>query len=683
MLKEKCKDLLRSIAAGFDDINNMAGADLKKATEVSAEALMKLAKEPSFASKLGVYVRASYLTSPGAHVLNTVSNLFQIGMHPVLTALSGRPREALEMFKGMGEGFTLAYPRFMSTFKNVGVDPSRLDFSGTMSKDTELNNVLVSPLTLTRAIDNASKGILEAMMHGALYQKVRSQIPASYLQRKGVTNEQLRKGINDYLLGNQSTDSAAIALLEKSLPNLTRYKSYIENTSDYVTFNRKLGDSILDVAGKQLEGFREKHPLITLLFPFIKTPINVAKEGAGYIPGIGVLRERQAKLDMAKISNEITAIKQNIIKANERVATSEGIQSEAAKAYKDRLQKSLETKQGELMMLKELPARYRAQQFLGAGLMAYAYSLYENSELTGHFVDPAVRATKEAQGIPPMSIKIGGRWISYDKLEPFSTVIGSVADAVETLKASTRKGEERDAGKIAGMVAQTVGQNIFNKTFTEQLGNVMMAMQQPERYGNPFAQLLNPAVPSIVAQVAKYQDPYKRDVRGENIVESLTNPVLARIPGQREQLPQMYDILGNPVKAAAIDSNAAKAFDVFGGIKTAPTEQTPQQQLLTNPYLSVSPMQRKIQGMELTPKQYSEMTQQAGTLVNDIITDLSSDPQFLTLPYAQQAYAVKNAISRARTGGRNMYLSDMIEKDPAVLDKYIEGKLRSKGALEE
>lgn len=688
MLKERCKELLRSVANGFESIHNTAGVDHQAATKASAEAMLKLAQSPSFGHRLGLFVRASYLTSLGAHVVNGLTNGLQIALQPLLTAMSGRPRDAAAMLniRALGEGFALAGSRFMSTFKNEAIDPSRIDFMGKIADNATLDRVLTSPLTLTRAIDNASKAILETMSHQVIYNRVKQQIPEAYLAKRNITPDQLRKGINDYLLGRETSDANVIAFLEKTVPGVEKYRSYVTNVSDYATFNRKLGDSILDQGAKALEGWREKHPLMTFLFPFIKTPVNVAKEGAGYVPGLGYMRERQAKADITKIKNEIEAIKQGFKKADERQAkineSGDPFQQGALDAYRQRLQKSLETKQGELLMLEELPARYRAQQLLGAGLMTYAYSLFDSDQITGHFVDPSVRATREAQGIPPMSVKIGDRWVSYDKVEPISTVFGVVADGFESWNKLKREGKDAELGEMSKVIFQTVGQNMFNKTFTEQLGNMMMALQQPERYGNAFTQLLNPLVPSVVAQAAKFQDPMKRDIKGEGVVDTLINPLKARIPGMREQLPQVYNALGEPSKAATTDSTLAKAADIFGGIKTAPTAQTDVQQMLSNPYITIGKLDRKVQGIELTPKQYSEMSKQAGELVNDIITDLSKDSSFRELSRPLQGAAIKRVVNRARTGGRNMYLADMLE-DPEVMDKFIEEKLRKKGAQEE
>lgn len=689
MLKAKCKELLRSIANGFESINNTAGADTQKIAEVSAEALYKLAKEPNFADRLGTWVRASYLTSPGAHMMNIISNTVQIAMQPLLTLMSGKPREAAAMLnlKALGEGFQLAGARFWSTFTNNTLDPSRMDFQGRIADNEKLNKALLSPLTLTRALDNASKAILETMTHQALYHRIRDQIPDKFIAKHSLSESALRKGINDLLLGNKSKNAQVVDLLKEAVPDISKYASYVTNVSDYVTFNRQLGDSLLDRGAKALEGVREKHPLATFIFPFIKTPVNVAKEGASYIPGLGYLRERRAKLDIVKVKNEIEAIKEGFKKAGERQlkineAGGDVLQQGALDAYIKRLNDSLATKQGELEFLTELPKRYRAQQMIGAGLIMTSYGLWSSGKITGHFDDPEVRATKEAQGIPPMSIKMGDKWYSYDKLEPLSTVLGMVSDGFENTHARMRRGEALDPKNGSALVFQTVTQNILNKTFTEQLGNMLMAFQQPERYGAPFTQLLNPVIPSGIAQIAKFNDPYARDIKGETTLESVTNPLLARLPGARENLPVKYDILGQPVQSSSAGDQGMRALDIFGGIKTVPTEQTPQQELITNPYLEVGKLQRTLKGIELTPEQYSEMSRQTGELVNKFVTKATSSERFKSMPEAMQAVHLKRLVEQARTAGRDNYFAQLI-RDPEMKKKYIESVNRKLGRVQE
>lgn len=684
MLKAKCKELLRSIANGFESISNTAGADPQKVAEVSAQALYKLAKEPNFADRLGTWVRASYLTSPGAHIMNLISNTVQIAMQPVLTLLSGKPREAAAMLnlKALGEGFQLAGARFWSTFTNETIDPARIDFMGKIADNTTINKALMSPLTLTRALDNASKAILETMTHQALYNRIRGQIPEGFIAKNNLTESALRKGINDLLLGNKTKNSQLVELLENAIPDIGKYNSYVTNVADYVTFNRQLGDSLLDRGAKALEGVRDKHPLATFIFPFIKTPVNVVKEGAGYVPGLGFLREKRAKLDIAKVKQEIEGIKEGFKKAAERQLklneSGDVLQQGALDAYRKRLEQSLLQKQGELEFLTELPKRYRAQQMIGAGLMMTSYGLWADGRITGHFDDSEVRATKEAQGIPPMSLRIGNQWISYDKLEPLSTVLGMVADGFENSHARMRKGEPLDPKNASNLVFQTVTQNVLNKTFTEQLGNMLMAFQQPERYGAPFTQLLNPLVPSGIAQVAKYQDPYARDIKGETIAESITNPLQARLPGMREQLPIKYDVAGQPVQSSYAGSEMARAADIFGGIKTVPTEQTPQQETITNPYLEVGRLQRNLKGIDLTPAQYEEMSRQTGELVDRYLTKISASTKFQSMSEPMKAVYLKQAIEQARTAGRDRYFGQLI-RDPEMRQKYKESVYRKMG----
>ncbi len=76
------------------------------------------------------------------------------------------------------------------------------------------------------------------------------------------------------------------------------------------------------------------------------------------------------------------------------------------------------------------------------------------------------------------SIKMGDRWVSYDRIEPFSTVMGLVVDSMNALKTGRMRGESPGVGSIF----KIVGQNFLDKTFTEGLGKAMLAMQEPDRY---------------------------------------------------------------------------------------------------------------------------------------------------------------------------------------------------------
>ncbi len=72
---------------------------------------------------------------------------------------------------------------------------------------------------------------------------------------------------------------------------------------------------------------------------------------------------------------------------------------------------------------------------------------------------------------------MGDRWVSYDRIEPFSTVMGLVVDSMNAIKTGAMKGETVPESLVKN-IFKIVGMNFLDKTFTEGLGKAMLAMQE-------------------------------------------------------------------------------------------------------------------------------------------------------------------------------------------------------------
>jgi 2'-5' RNA ligase len=127
-----------------------------------------------------------------------------------------------------------------------------------------------------------------------------------------------------------------------------------------------------------------------------------------------------------------------------------------------------------------------AQQLLA---WAVVLALLGNDEddpwITGAAVDfdPKTRALA-SRTYPSQSVKLGGRWFKYARVEPFATIISSTVDAVNALKSGS--------GKRASTIPFTsiIGQ-LKDKTFMSGIGDIMQAMEQPQdrvpRWASNFA----------------------------------------------------------------------------------------------------------------------------------------------------------------------------------------------------
>jgi hypothetical protein len=107
---------------------------------------------------------------------------------------------------------------------------------------------------------------------------------------------------------------------------------------------------------------------------------------------------------------------------------------------------------------------------------------------------------------PPYSIKVPGtnKWVSYARIEPLRTMLGTTVGIVEEMKAA-RNGKPMGAAVWSGL--NKVGNMVKDSTFLQSMGDLMEALQggtesdpAAERYGRSF---VTSWVPNIIRQPAR------------------------------------------------------------------------------------------------------------------------------------------------------------------------------------
>ncbi len=170
-----------------------------------------------------------------------------------------------------------------------------------------------------------------------------------------------------------------------------------------------------------------------------------------------------------------------------------------------------------------------------------------------------------------------------------------------------------------GSIFKIVGQNFLDKTFTEGLGKAMLAMQEPDRYLESYlVSLTNPVVPAILNQIARMEDPIRREIKDPDTANWILNNLKSRLPGLRETLPEQTNLLGQ--------TQRMNVGSVLTGIQVTPLEREVSQAIFDNPYLRMAPMDRKVGGLELTTEQYADLTNRAGDQLNRVATMLAQNP---------------------------------------------------------
>lgn len=167
-----------------------------------------------------------------------------------------------------------------------------------------------------------------------------------------------------------------------------------------------------------------------------------------------------------------------------------------------------------------------AQGVLGSMTAAAIYMLASDGLITGGGPEePRERENWLKTGKLPYAIRIGDRWVSYARIEPFATIFGFAADMAEAK-------DEKSAGDAFGKLHYAVLNNITNKTYLEGIVSAAEAVGNPDRYMARFwKRSAGALVPNLLATAARAIDPTIRET------DDLSQVLMSRVPVLSEKLP--------------------------------------------------------------------------------------------------------------------------------------------------
>jgi len=172
--------------------------------------------------------------------------------------------------------------------------------------------------------------------------------------------------------------------------------------------------------------------------------------------------------------------------------------------------------------------------------------------------DKEQRRILEASGWQPYSIRIGDKYVSYARLDPFATVMGTAADLVNYVKYAAAEDQSAVEDATYGF-AVALATNFTNKTYLSGLAGALEALQDPQRRFPTYMRTLAASfVPGQFAAVVPVVDPHMREVRG------IMDAMRARWPGASDSLPPLRNMLGEPVdRAKSLGSEASSILNAF------------------------------------------------------------------------------------------------------------------------
>jgi len=190
---------------------------------------------------------------------------------------------------------------------------------------------------------------------------------------------------------------------------------------------------------------------------------------------------------------------------------------------------------------------------LSAGLVMYGVAVTAalNGAITGRGPsDPNVRKALMDSGWQPNSIRIGDRYVSYSRFDPYASILGLMGDAVDI--ANQKYLSEKEQAEMIDMTAKVVvgsiANNMVNKTYLTGLRNLLDALTNWETKGQAFlGSLAGGVIPNALTQ------PYTHFQDEMAAPREIMDRIMARIPGYGASVDKRRNALGeamdNPAEA--------------------------------------------------------------------------------------------------------------------------------------
>ena len=306
--------------------------------------------------------------------------------------------------------------------------------------------------------------------------------------------------------------------------------------------------------------------------------------------------------------------------------------------------------------------------------------------------DSRERKLWQSYGWQPYSFRMGDKYVSYRRLDPFSTFAGLVADMTQEKAAAEMLNRKPEMGKALFIA---LANNLASRSYLTGAMNVARMLNAPEESAqyilNSFASGFAPAS-GFVGQTVNAQlgEDYMTEVR------SIYDAYMQRTPGGFSDLPVKRDVLGDPIQRAK-----AFPFALFGPTPYTMVKNDKISRELVRTGASIAPPDRTTNGVDWTEFQYKgretaydrwmelhgTVRIQGRTLRQQLERTIrSKEYQLLSLTGADEVDSprvrvLRNIVGTYRAKAKNLVLREIPElADAVAVARYNEQALRRPGA---
>jgi hypothetical protein len=139
----------------------------------------------------------------------------------------------------------------------------------------------------------------------------------------------------------------------------------------------------------------------------------------------------------------------------------------------------------------------------------------------------------------PYSIRVGDKLISYQRLDPFATMLGIIADIADGYR--YEEYEEKDLTSFMAVATVAFTRNITSKSYMSGLDNVVEFSKDPMNKGSELVgNIAGGFVPNFANQMMNIEE--DREIKEARTV---LDYMIKRTPGLAGKLPPRRDFLGD------------------------------------------------------------------------------------------------------------------------------------------
>lgn len=355
--------------------------------------------------------------------------------------------------------------------------------------------------------------------------------------------------------------------------------------------------------GKTLQNAVNGHNSAKLVFPFVRTPVNILRQTWFRTPGLN-LASKQFRADWHST---------------------------------DPVRRSLA----------------RGRMATGLALYGGALMAAVNGDITGGApVNAGQRDVWYAAGNRPYSIKVGDTWVSYQRLEPFSTPLAIVADLV-------RNAEAMDAGdvdEVVGGILVSFITSVSDKTFLQGMFEIVDAVAHPDRSLARFAgNMAASFIPSGAQPLAGLVGEDDRDFRNTRAsgpwgdLKTIGYSVMNRLPWFSETLPPRRSWITGEILHRPEDMMLPERLTPVPVVGDDGDEVARR---LVHLGFEAHPPTRKVGDVELDAWQYDRLLQLTGAEVYPRLHARVMSEGFMRLPSDVQETLLGRDVNRAKEVAR-------------------------------